>query len=60
MEHVELILSLFRGDRESQLRDEQLSKWELAAYEWSIKTYKGSLVELQVISISLGGHDDYS
>ncbi|PAV64924.1 hypothetical protein WR25_10558 isoform B [Diploscapter pachys] len=53
MEHVELVLTLFRGDRENQLRDEQLSKWELAAYEWSIKTYKGNLVELQLVGTEI-------
>ncbi|ULT80262.1 hypothetical protein L3Y34_010676 [Caenorhabditis briggsae] len=49
MKHVEVIVFIFRGDRDSAEKEKDLSKWELDAYEWSLNEYKSDIVDVQIV-----------
>uniref|UniRef100_A0A8R1I1V8 SSD domain-containing protein n=1 Tax=Caenorhabditis japonica TaxID=281687 RepID=A0A8R1I1V8_CAEJA len=49
MKHVEVIVFIFRGDRDSVEKEKDLSKWELDAYEWSLNEHTSDIVEVQIV-----------
>ncbi|CCD67927.1 SSD domain-containing protein [Caenorhabditis elegans] len=49
MKHVEVIVFIFRGDRDSADKEKDLSRWELDAYEWSLNEHKSDIVEVQIV-----------
>uniref|UniRef100_A0A1I7WSY7 SSD domain-containing protein n=1 Tax=Heterorhabditis bacteriophora TaxID=37862 RepID=A0A1I7WSY7_HETBA len=53
MEYVKVILIIFRGDKGTKQREEQFAKWEIAAYDWSLKQYRSPLIELQVVGTEI-------
>ncbi|CAB3400636.1 unnamed protein product [Caenorhabditis bovis] len=48
MNHVEVLIFIFRGDRHSEEREKDLTKWELAAYDWAVNEHKSDIVDIQV------------
>lgn len=53
MDYVKCLLFIFRGDKGDALREAQFSTWELAAYDWSLKQYNSSDIELMIVGTDI-------
>ncbi|GMT33947.1 hypothetical protein PFISCL1PPCAC_25244, partial [Pristionchus fissidentatus] len=49
MEHVEVILMIFRGDKGTERLEKQMATWELAAYDFALHEYKSDLLDIMVV-----------
>ncbi|CAD6189063.1 unnamed protein product [Caenorhabditis auriculariae] len=53
MKHVQVIVFIFRGDRNTKQREEELNRWELALYEWGLTEHKSEIIDLQVVGTEI-------
>lgn len=57
IETVKVMVFFFRGERDSEEKEQQLNKWELDAFEWSQDVYHSDVVELQIVGTEVLDHE---
>ncbi|KAF8384299.1 ptr-5, partial [Pristionchus pacificus] len=49
MEHVEVIMMIFRGDKGTERLERQMATWELAAYDYAQDVYDSNLLDIMLV-----------
>lgn len=53
MEHVGVVMMIFRGDKGTERQDRMMVAWELAAFDYALNVYKSELLDVMVEGVDV-------